>query len=78
MVSVKKEGNVPLNNKNESSIEVKDISAVIVSKIGQNKERRINTEFRKEIEEVIGNCLLVIGNCLSNMAINLAQLVIHK
>ena len=58
MVSVKKEGNVPLNNKNESSIEVKDISAVIVSKIGQNKERRINTEFRKEIEEGIGNCLL--------------------
>lgn len=78
MVSVKKEDNVPLNNKNESSIEVKDISAVIVSKIGKNKERRINTEFRKEIKEGIGNCLLVIGNCLSNMAINLAQLVIHK
>ena len=34
---------------------------------------RINIKFSKDIEEEI-----VSGNCLSDMAINLAQLVIHK
>ena len=34
---------------------------------------RINIKFCKDIEEEIAS-----GNCLSDMAINLAQLVIHK
>ena len=48
-------------------------SDVIVNKICKNEERRINIEFNKETEEEI-----LSGNYLSDMAINLAQLVIHK
>ena len=49
------------------------MSDVIISKICKNEKRRINIEFSKEIEEEI-----LSGNFLSDVAINLAQLVIHK
>ena len=49
------------------------MSDVIISKICKNEKRRINIEFSKEIEEDI-----LSGNSLSDVAINLAQLVIHK
>ena len=73
LINVKKEDSRPLNIKNESSKKEQDMSEVIISKICKNEERRINIEFSKEIKEDI-----LSGNCLSDMAINLAQLVIHK
>ena len=73
LINVKKEDSRPLNIKNESSKKEQDMSEVIISKICKNEERRINIEFSKEIKEEI-----LSGNCLSDMAINLAQLVIHK
>ena len=62
-----------LSNINESSAKQQDIPGVVRSKICKNGERRINIKFSKEIEEEI-----LVGNCLSDMGINLAQLVIHK
>ena len=73
LTSVKKENSMSLNNKTESSRKEQDMPDVIVNKICRNEERRINTKFNKETEEEI-----LSGNCLSDMAINLAQLVIHK
>ena len=62
-----------LNSKNERTIEEQDIPDVVISKICKNDERRINRKFSKEIEEEI-----LSGNCLSDIAINYAQIVIHK
>ena len=73
LINVKKEDSRPLNIKNESSRKEQDMPDVIISKICKNEERRINIEFRKETEEEI-----LSSNCLSDVAMNLAQLVIHK
>ena len=73
LINVKKEDSMLLNKKNESSRKKQDITDVIISKICRNEERGIKIEFSKEIEEEI-----LSDNCLSDMAINLAELVIHK
>ena len=73
LISVKKEDNMSLNNRNKRSIEEQDIPDVVISKICKNEERRINIKFSKEMGEEI-----LSGNCLSDITINLGQIVIHK
>ena len=73
LISVKKEYSMQLSNKNGSSRNEQYIPDFYISKIRKNEERRTNIEFSKEIEKEI-----LSGNCSSDMAANLEQLVIHK